>query len=338
MIIIIIMVEGVREMRLKAWTIIALLLAVTAISACGGNGTARSDGTESSASAGGTKEPNERTVSTVNGEVTIPAEPRRIVATYYIGELAALGMKPVGTVKRLLGEANPNLADYTEGVTDIGASPNLEAIAALDPDMIIATDFDEIPYEDYAKIAPTVVIPWSDDDVWAKLRTIAKLLGKEAEAEDYIQTYEAKAAKARETIKEHVEPGETVSILMFNGKKIGVFGARDVGFALYDSLRLSPPAKVKEMMKDPAFSSDWTISLENIPELAGDRIFVAVYNEDGDKGYQELQKLSIWSGLSAVKNHKVYEIPSDKWFTYDPISVSVTLDSAVRILTADDSR
>lgn len=319
-------------MRMKPIALVAMLLFMAVMAACGRSDTSGTETTKSSAAG----EPQERTVTTVNGEVSIPARPQRIVATYYIGELAALGVKPVGTVTRQLGNANPNLAAYTDGMADIGATPNPEAITALNPDLIIAADFDKIAYADYAKIAPTVVVPWSDDDVWAKLRTIAKLLDKEAEADAFIANYETKAAKAREAIKGRVAPNETVSVLMFNGKKIGVFGARDVGHALYNGLQLSPPAKVKEMMqKDPAFSSDWTVSLETIPDYSADRMFVVVYNEDGDRAYKELQKLSVWSALPAVKNNKVYPIPADKWFTYDPISVQVTLDEAVRLLTAN---
>jgi len=51
-----------------------------------------------------------------------------------------------------------------------------------------------------------------------------------------------------------------------------------------------------------------------------------------------LQKLSVWTDLPAVKNNKVYKIPADKWFNYDPISIKVTLDEAVRILKTDGSK
>lgn len=345
-------------MRKSTMTIAALLLLLAVVVAGCGNsnsapagaasgaanspaataeGTPQGSAVGSQATSSASTGPQERTVATVNGDITIPAHPQRIVATYYVGELTALGMKPIGTVTRQLGEANPNLASYTDGMADIGASPNLEKITALDPDLIIATDFDEIAYDSYAKIAPTIVIPWSDDDVWAKLRMLAKLLGKEAEAEAYIKGYEDKAAKAREAIKGHVGADETVSVLMFNGKKIGVFGARDIGYSLYEGLKLTPPPAVKEKMQDPTFSSDWSVSMEAIPDFAADRIFVATYNEEGDNTYKELQKLSIWTSLPAVKNNKVYLVRADQWFTYDPISVGVTLDEAVRLLAADAS-
>jgi iron complex transport system substrate-binding protein len=327
-------------MRTKTIVIAGLLLLlIMAVAACSSNEAVETKKTETSASTESPGETEEKRVSTVNGEVAIPTHPQRIVATYYMGELAALGIKPVGTVTRQLGEASPNLAAYTKEVADIGASPNLEAIVGLNPDLIIATDFDNIDYADYAKIAPTVIIPWINDDVWDKLRTFAKLFDKEDEAETFIQDYEVKAVKARETIEGVVAKNETVSIIRFFGKSIRVYGGRDIGHAIYNGLQLTPPAIIKDAMaQDANFNSTQDISLEEIPQYAGDRIFVVVTDADGDSAYKAAQQLSIWSNLPAVKNNKVYEIPADKWFAYDPITVNITLDEAVRILTRNGSK
>ena len=336
----------------KMIAIAALLLTIALIAACGrANETSPQHSTtaavesapsssapaESSPAAAETpSQPAERTVATVNGDVKIPAEPQRIAATYYAGELAALGIWPAGTVTRLLGEASPNLAAYTQGTADIGNfPPSLEAIVALDPDLILATDFDGIEYADYAKIAPTIVLPWSNDDVWTKLRTIGGLLGKEAEAESFISGYESQAFEAREKIQGAVGADETVSIIRFFGSSIRVYGGRDIGHAFYNGLQLAPPPTIAAAMaQDPNFTSTENVTLEELPDYAGDRIFVVVTDEDGDKAYKEAQKLSLWSELPAVKNGFVYELPADKWFAYDPISVQATLQGAVDILTA----
>lgn len=284
--------------------------------------------------------PDKIIVSTVNGEVEIPSEPKRIAATYYVGELAALGYKPAGTVTRLLKEDSPHLATYTAEAEDIGNfPPSMEAIIDLEPDLIIATDFDGIEFADYSKVAPTIIIPWANDDVWAKLRSMAALLQKEAEVEAFIAQYEQKAEAARKEIEGAVADGETVSCIRFFGGSIRVYGARDMCHAVYSGLQLTPPAAIAEAMEqNDQFTSTEDISLEELPRFAGDRIFVMVTDEDGDRAYKEAQKLSLWAGLPAVQNNKVYEVPSDKWFTYDPISVGVTLDDAVCILTSEPAR
>jgi len=320
-----------------------IVAAMLIIGGCGGNGNAPANGdptaTGSAASpsptASAETKPEVRVVSTVNGDVSIPAQPERIAATYYVGELAALGIKPAGTSTRLLPDQSPNLSEFTSGSADIGQfPPNKEAIVALEPDLILATDFDEVDYVDYSKIAPTVIIPWSADDVWAKLRAVAELLDKKEEAEVYISGYEEKAIAAREAVKGHVAEGETVSVIRFFGSSIRVYGGRDVGHAFYEGLKLGMPAAIEaEVAKNPNFTSTEDISLENIPDYSADRIFVLVTDEEGDRAYKEAQKLAIWSNLSAVKDGKVYELPAKIWFNYDPISVQVTLDEAVKLLT-----
>ncbi|SFF07715.1 iron complex transport system substrate-binding protein [Paenibacillus algorifonticola] len=328
-------------MRTKMIFIASMLVIMLVVTACGQSGAAnQSNPAEAAEPAAPVEEAQTRKVTTVNGEVEIPVNPQRIVATYYLGELAALGIKPVGTVDRQLGKANPNLASYSEGVASIGDfPPNLEAIAALEPDLIIATDFDNIEYADYSKIAPTIVIPWTTADVATKLRSIAAFLDKDAEAEAFIQEMDANAAKAREAIKDDISKEETVAIIRFFGKSIRVYGGRDIGHALYHSLELTPTPIIKQAMEqNPNFTSTEDVSLEQISEYAADRIFVVVSDEEADSQYNELQKLAIWANLPAVKNNKVYKIQADKWFAYDPISINVTVEDAVRILTGEDDK
>lgn len=301
----------------------------------GGETTAASPAASASAAVPEQTQAATRIVSTAKGDVEIPASPQRIVSTYFIGELAALGVKPVGTVTRQLGEEYPLVAEFTKGVADIGASPNVEAITALDPDLIIAMDMDGIDYETYAKIAPTLVIPWLNDDVWAKLRTLGKFLDKEAEAEAYIAEYEQEAIEAREAIKGHIDPEETIAILSMYDKTIGIFGGRNIGYSIYNGLKLNPPPKVKEIMEsNPNFASDWSVSLETLPDFAADRIILVVQNESAAEMYKEIQKSALWKGLPAVKNNKVYEVPLSDWFTYDAITVRHTLAESVKLFTS----
>jgi iron complex transport system substrate-binding protein len=333
-------------MRITKTILVSMLLMIfVTLTACGQKNIADIKETETSPAASTkveskTETPKERTVKTVNGDVTIPVNPQRIVATYYVGELAALGIKSIGASTRQLKDKSPNLASFTEGVADIGEfPPKLEAIAALEPDLIIATDFDGIEFATLSKIAPTIIIPWVADDVNTRLRSIAALFDKKQEAEEFIAKSEAKAVEAREAIKGYVNADETISIIRFFGKSIRVYGGRDIGHSLYNSLKLKPTPLIKEAMeKDPNFTSTENISLEVIPNYAADRIFVIVTDDDGDKYYNELHNLSVWTNLPAVKNNKVYKIPADKWFAYDPISNNVTLDEAVRILKADSSK
>ncbi|MBD2846530.1 ABC transporter substrate-binding protein [Paenibacillus sp. IB182496] len=281
-----------------------------------------------------------RVVSTINGEVEIPAEPQRIAATYYAGELAALGIRPAGTVTRLLPEQSPHLAGYTDDALDLGQfPPNMEAMVELAPDLIIAADFDELDYEQLSKIAPTVILPWTTDDVWGKLRTVAGILGKEAEAEVYIEAYETHAAEARAAIEGVIQEGETVSVIRFVGKGgVRGYAGRDVGHAFHHGLQLDmPPAMEALVEEDPNLTSTGNLSLEeSLTYAGGDWLFILVTDKESDQAYQQAQEL--WSNLPAVQNQRVHLLPADVWFTYDPISMNHTLDEAVRLLVGGDEQ
>ena len=84
-----------------------------------------------------------RTVVHAMGETEIPARPQRIVVldTGELDSALSLGVTPVGAVTTAVSEDFLSyLAEGAAGVERVGtiAEPNLEAIAALQPDLILS--------------------------------------------------------------------------------------------------------------------------------------------------------------------------------------------------------
>lgn len=108
------------------------------------------------------------TVTTAFGDVTIDAEPQRVVALGWgDAEIAlALGVQPVGA-SDWLGFGGDGVGPWAEGLYDespelIGTmEPSFEAVAALRPDLIldIRSSGDPDRYERLSSIATTVGIP-----------------------------------------------------------------------------------------------------------------------------------------------------------------------------------
>ena len=75
--------------------------------------------------------------------------------------------------------------------------PDIEAIAALEPDLIIASGRTIKFLDQLKEIAPTVIFSVNQKDYWnsvsKNIRSVASLFGKEAEAkaEEEIKTLEA---------------------------------------------------------------------------------------------------------------------------------------------------
>ncbi|WP_256716499.1 hypothetical protein [Paenibacillus odorifer] len=102
--------------------IVAMLLSFTLLlSACGSasvgsnvtnsNGSKASEVTSSSPANNSTaadnanKDAQTRTISTIKGDIVVPANPKRVVVLYLQGDLVALGIKPVGTSSVFEGAA-----------------------------------------------------------------------------------------------------------------------------------------------------------------------------------------------------------------------------------------
>jgi len=271
-----------------------------------------------------------RKYPTVMGEIEIPVKPERIVATQYLGHLLTLGVKPVGA-----GTASMNqyfLKDRVEGIEDIGDDQAaLEKIVSLNPDLIIRPS--DQNYEQFAKIAPTIVIPWGAKDLYAELREFGDILGKTEEAEQAIRDYEAKLAEAKDKLRGVVKEGETVGVYEIWAKSFWVVG-ESFGRGtrnLYSGLGYQPPEKAKEYIVNGGKGLD--MSPESLPDMAADYMFVLVYGDDGgDKRAQEVMNSSLWRTLPAYKNERVFMLDLDQFAAGDLISLEKQLEIQTELL------
>src|SRR3712207_4381790 len=128
---------------LRGATLVATTVLVTS---CGSGDAGSSGGTAASSSPSGSGGAFPVTVETAFGDVEIPEEPQRVVALGWSdAETAlALGVQPVGA-SDWLAFGGEGVGPWAEGLYDEAPEiietlePSLEAIAALDPDLILDT-------------------------------------------------------------------------------------------------------------------------------------------------------------------------------------------------------
>jgi iron complex transport system substrate-binding protein len=111
------------------------------------------------------------TVTHVFGETTVPEPPKRVVSAGFTGQddLLALGVAPIA-VTNWFGDqpfavwpwARPKLGNAKPVVLNLDNGVQVEQIAGLKPDLIVATDagVDQDTYQKLSAIAPT--LPQSD--------------------------------------------------------------------------------------------------------------------------------------------------------------------------------
>jgi len=310
--------------KTKSSMMATLLLCFTLLlSACSGNAINTSNSGETKASANQSTEVQATTkiVSTVNGDVEIPVDPKRIVTDHYPGFLLTLGIKPVGTQELYM--KSPYLKEHNEGITYFEDS--LEAVVDLKPDLIITGD--EKKYEAFAKIAPTVLIPFTLE-MGATLEEFSRILDKEKEVKAWLDDYNQRVAKARQTVQDIIGKDQTVTIFAGGAKNdITLYGNGYTGRSFYDGLGLTPPAKVLEEI-DP--EKPWLqLSPELLTDYAGDYIFMAV-----DKATEtyDYKNEPVWKTLDAVQNDQIFEIDGWSFWFSDPISILGQIEEVTEML------
>jgi len=217
---------------------------------------------------------------------------------------------PVGGVEAIPGEGFPDyLAEAAEGVEIVGSieQPDLEAIAALEPDLILSSKVrHEAIYDQLSQIAPTVFtedigVAWKEN-----FPLHAEALDKVEEGESLTAEYEAEIAAFKEDMGDALADTR-VSVVRSVGDEVRVYlNANFIGTVLKD---LGLPRPRAQDVDD--FSL--TATLENLDAVDGDVMFLSRYGPDHPI-LDRLMKSPLWDRLGVVAAGRVFEVPDDLWF------------------------
>lgn len=282
-------------------------VAALSLAACGG--AAESGEAASATSAAG----GPRTVEHAMGTTEVPADAERVVVldTGELDAVVSLGVVPVGAVTTdvstaLVGYLEDELAD-TESVGTIG-EPDLEAIAALEPDLILSnTVRHEDLYPQLSQIAPTV-FAGDVGDTWKEtLRLAAEALGVTERADELVAEYEERAAQVGKAVSGGDPASLSVSVVRFLPGQIRLYGeASFIGTVLADAGFSRPePQQVAETFVEA--------SPEQIGLADGDVVFTSTYGDPADTQQAEVTGGPLWKGLSAVRSGNAHEVSDDTW-------------------------
>ncbi|GED67992.1 ferrichrome ABC transporter substrate-binding protein [Brevibacillus reuszeri] len=262
-------------------------------------------------------------------ELKIPSKPTKIFAPIMEDSLVTLGIKP--TMQWSNG-VNPQvyLQDQLGSVPQIsfaGGLPSFEAVLDSQPELIILHNSyasESGAYEKYAKIAPTYVFKNATTDLNSSLRALGKLLDESDKAEQAIKSYADKAANARTKLEGKIK-GKKAAIIRFNAK--GMFFMNSNYFSGY-VLKHDLGFEQSDLVKDGALE----VSLEILPELDADYIFLINDGNQGDRYFNELRESEVWKNVPAVKNGHVFETSNDYWLSGGFIANGKVIDDVARFL------
>lgn len=261
----------------------------------------------------------ERTIQTSFGDVKVPETPKRVIATYGMGDLIALGVKPVATYQTS-GTA------YEKEVADLPVWNQFEAeeIMAFDPDLILVVNQEQ--YDEVSKIAPTILIPFTQLSMDERVTYLGEILNKQEEAKKALADFKEKIAKAKETLNQRGITSQNFSIFEASSNGgIWVYGDKwgRGGDLLYSQLGLNAPDIIqKEIIAKDQYRE---LSMESVQDYAGDYIIFS-----GELG--SLLDNPVWNSIPAVKAGNVIPINEELFYDIDLYSSGVQLDYLIKAL------
>ncbi|MTJ47596.1 iron-siderophore ABC transporter substrate-binding protein [Dolichospermum sp. UHCC 0259] len=281
-----------------------------------------------------------RQVEHAAGITCIPEKFERLVTLDDAENAIALGIKPIGAV---ISDFSSHWQDKLTGVKNIGTigEPSLESILTLKPDLIVGAEYQQNIYPITSKIAPTVLLKFGHSGQWKEVFTnISVVLGKKEVGQQVMADYYRRLAEFKQKMGNNLSKIK-VSVVRVYPNNINLYlldsfcgtVLQDAGLSRPESQNFTASA-AKKLFNNPIQMS---MGNELVEQADGDVIFIWTAENDA-KGNQTAQykleqlKLSpLWRNLKAVKENKVYFVPS-YWIGSGMLAANAIIDDLFKYL------
>ncbi|WP_017556822.1 ABC transporter substrate-binding protein [Nocardiopsis baichengensis] len=312
-------------MRIARFTTAAALPAVLVLSACGGSD---SGGSEGSADAGGAYPV---TVNDARGEVTVDAEPERIVS-----------LSPSSTEMLFAIGAGDQVAavdehsDYPEEAPTTGLSgftPNVEAITEEDPDLVVMSQDAEGAADQLESVGVPVLVleaATAFDDTYEQLETLGGATGHAEEAD----------AEA-ERIRDEIEKITTETREALGDTELSVY--HEVDDSLYSATSDTFIGQVYSELglENIADGTDGAAESGGYPQLSPE--FVVEEDPDlvflgypGGDAVDDLETRPAFDTVTAVENGDIVQLDQDISSRWGPRVVDLVQSVSDAVIAAQE--
>lgn len=313
-----------------------LLLVLGLVAGCGDAGSddpVADDGTTTAAT---------RVFAADNGDVTIPADPQRVVATgYAVPALIEAGAALVGIsswergVEMMTADDRATYEELARVAGETAAETDYEAIAELEPDLIVLgipqPVMGDIDLEYLESIAPVVAIGPTVPDAWRELsERQTDAAGRLDDFEAGRTAYEQRAAELAAKYEDALAGLRFGHIGGYGQLDAGTFMrefSRSWGTNIAEDIGITYYGEVAEPGGGGLDVSEYP-SLERIPESLGDADAITYsVQPDGtpNPSVQAVLDSELWQQLPAVQAGRVFPVRYTEASTYP--SAMFTLDA-----------
>lgn len=287
-------------------------------------------------------------ITDVRGTVTVPVNPQRVISldnrTY--DTLHAWGIKLVAAPKGVMPADSPYVLD--DSVEDIGdhREPNLEIIAAADPDLVIVGQRFASYYDDIVALVPNAAVIDLAFDVSETAESpadnftngfidttnsLGKIFQKETEAAQLVDDFN----KSIESVKTAYNGESTIMTVIVSGGNIGYSapGSGRVWGPMYEIFGWVPALSVDNTTSDHQGDE---INVEAIAQSNPDWMLVldrdaAVSDTDSAPAKDVIDNSPALQNTTAIKEGNIIYAPND---TYTNESIQTYIELFTEIATA----
>ncbi|WP_114855162.1 iron-siderophore ABC transporter substrate-binding protein [Brachybacterium sp. YJGR34] len=340
----------------RAIAAVTAAAAAAALAACGTTEVPEDGGAEPAGAAAISESCAEDTTTTSTGPVTLtddlgrtvelaePAERVAVLEWQQVEDALTLCVAPVA-VADVEGFTTWDTAEVLpEGTADVGTrgEPNLDALAAADPDLIIVeaagpddpivAQLEELGVPVLATVGADAADPIGT--MKGLFTLIAEATGRTERAEVVLEQFDAHLAEAKQQVTE--ADLATTDFVYFDGSVDGgnvairPFGEGALFTALGEELGLQ---NVWTEETDPVYGLGRT-DIEGLTTVGEANLFYTSTDDPEGDYVSELEKNELWTSLPAVEEGRAHAFPSGIWTFGGPRSAEQAVDAYVEILTA----
>lgn len=313
-------------MKMTKYLAISTLIASLAVAGCSTkNNHPAATETNSTSNAQSASAAGPTTIADNRGNIEVPANAQKIVITdnRLFAPAAQWGVKLAAAPVPLL----PADSEYRKdkNIVDLGAhsEPNLEALVAVQPDLIINGQRFQKQYDAIKKLVPNAALvdidvregKPLDEELRRQIELAGKIFGKETEAQQTVKDFDASIERVKKAYD-----GKSTVMAVIASKGTLNYAAPTTGRTLgpvFDILGLKPALEAKG-------SSDHQgddISVETMAQANPDIILVmdrdvalaARSGEDVKPAKAIIEDSPALANVTAVKNGRVIYMPADTY-------------------------
>lgn len=293
---------------------VGVVFSLGVLAACGKTAGTTSESTTENSSTTASSAAETIEVTDTNGTVEVPKNPEKVVV-FDMGSLDTIDA--LGSGDTVIGTAVESLPAYLDDYATVDSAggikePDVEAINAMAPDLIIISGRQSDFYEQLSAIAPTIYLGIDYSDTWASIQTNVETLGsifdKEAAAKERLAELQTEIDDVH---TQAVESDEKALVLLANEGEISAYGAGSRFGIIHDTFGFTEADDTIE-----ASTHGQSVSFEYVLETNPDIIFVVDRTQaiGGDDSQNNVAANELVQQTTAGQNEKVIMLDPEVWY------------------------